>query len=292
MSLTRLTSFVINQENLPDFGTAVLQHLDFKTLVKCRQVNREWRDLIDTFLWDRLLASQIGQKMKKEGSLPSNLDIIQLIRGADSEESRMGVARIYLRHAEMRNPEDDEGRSPLHLAACYGETGLFKLFSDTLSNKNPAGTVGHFKGVTPLHKAAEEGKVEICKIIMDSLDNKNPPATQGPHEGTTPLHWAAQQGKSEVCKIIMDTLDNKNPPATEGPHEGITPLHYAAQEGKVEVCKIIMDTLANKNPPATEGPHEGITPLHLAAQEGKVEVCKIILDNLEDKRPTTDLDSD
>ena len=92
-----LTSFVINDENLPDVGTAVLQHLDFKTLVKCRQVNREWRDLIDTFLWDRLSASQIGQKMKKEGSLPSNLDIIQLIRGANSEESRMGVARIYLR---------------------------------------------------------------------------------------------------------------------------------------------------------------------------------------------------
>ena len=96
MSLS-LTSFVINNQNIPKFGTAVLQHLDFKTLVKCRQVNSEWRDLIDTFLWDRLLASQIGQKMKKEGSHPSNLDVMQLLLGADSEESRMGVARIYLR---------------------------------------------------------------------------------------------------------------------------------------------------------------------------------------------------
>ena len=98
MSLS-LTSFVINDKNIPKFGTAVLQHLDFKTLVKCRQVNREWRDLIDTFLWDRLLASQNGQKMKEEGSHHSNLDIIQLLLGAESEASRMGIARIYLRQA-------------------------------------------------------------------------------------------------------------------------------------------------------------------------------------------------
>ena len=94
-----LESFVIKDKNLPEFGTAVLQHLDFKTLVKCRPVNREWRDLIDTFLWDRLLASQIGQKMKSQGSHRSNLDIIQLLLGAESEASRMGIARIYLRQA-------------------------------------------------------------------------------------------------------------------------------------------------------------------------------------------------
>ena len=98
MSLS-LTSFVINEQNLPEFGTAVLQHLDFKTLVKCRQVNREWQDLIDTFLWDRLLASEIGQKMKRKGKKFSNMDIMQLLGGAESEESRMGIARIYLRQA-------------------------------------------------------------------------------------------------------------------------------------------------------------------------------------------------
>ena len=64
----------------------------------------------------------------------SNLDIMQLLRGAESEESRMGIARIYLRHAEPKNPEDDKGRSPLLFAASFGETGLFKLFSDTLAN--------------------------------------------------------------------------------------------------------------------------------------------------------------
>ena len=63
-----LTSFIINGQNLHAFGTDMLQHLDFKTLVKCRQVSREWRDFIDTFLWDRLLVSQVGQRRIMAGN--------------------------------------------------------------------------------------------------------------------------------------------------------------------------------------------------------------------------------
>ena len=235
-----LTSFIINGQNLHAFGTDVLQHLDFKTLVKCRQVSREWRDFIDTFLWDRFLVSQIGQKMmllgKKQRYLQSNSDIMNILRvaaGVDNYEKRLGIARIYLRHAEEKNPEDDDGRSPLQSAVSAGEIGMYKLFSDHLVDKNHFITKGYYaKGFSLLHLAARSGHLEICQFIIFIIANtedKNP-VTKNDCK-LTPLHEAARSGEVEICKLIIDNMDDKRLWLLKDKF-GMTPLAYAKKRGR------------------------------------------------------------
>jgi len=241
-----ITSFIINGQNLDAFGTDVLQHLDFKTLVKCRQVSKEWRDLIDTFLWDRFLVSQIGQKMmllgKKKRHWQNNSDIMNILRGAagvdDYEKrpcrkrlvKRMGIARIYLRHAEEKNPEDDNGWSPLQIAESANEIDVYKLFSDHLVDKNHFITKGYYaKGFSLLHLAARSGHLEICQFIIANTEDKNPVTKTD--SKLTPLHEAARSGEVEICKLIIDNLDDKRLWLLKDKF-GMTPLAYAKKRGR------------------------------------------------------------
>ena len=46
-----------------------------------------------------------------------------------------------------------------------------RLIMDHLDDKNPQ----HNNGMTPLHSAAHNGHLDVCKLIMKNILNKNPP---------------------------------------------------------------------------------------------------------------------
>ena len=60
-------------------------------------------------------------------------------------------------HLENKNPADDIGNTPLHLAAKYGCLEIVKYIADHLEDKNPA---DHWAN-TPLHLAARKGNLKI-----------------------------------------------------------------------------------------------------------------------------------
>ena len=61
-----------------------------------------------------------------------------------------------------------------------------KLLLKSVKDKNPRDD----SGLTPLHMAANKGYLEICKLLMKGLSNKNPASDDGQH---TPLHFASDR---------------------------------------------------------------------------------------------------
>ena len=189
------------------------------------------------------MVSQIGQELmwhNISGYSNSNLDIMEMLYGTMLKiEKGMGIAKIYLNQAEVKNPEDDEGNSPLRYAALDGQTGLYKLFSDHLVDKNPVVTKGCFKGKTMLHLAARNGHFEICQFIIANTQDKNPVST-GDFK-TTPLHEVVKYGHLKICKLLIDNMDDK---LSMSDGDGMTPIDYARryrQNGEVfeEIVKLL-----------------------------------------------------
>ena len=116
------------------------------------------------------------------------------------------------------NPSDDEGDTPLHIAAQEGYLNVCQAIMKQLIDKNPR----DYDGITPLHLAAEEGHFQICKFILEKVSDKNP----GDDNNQTPLHYAAGEGHGQICKLILDNVEDKNP----GDNFGETPgnLHVEA----------------------------------------------------------------
>ena len=69
-----------------------------------------------------------------------------------------------------KNPGNNNGRTPLHLAAFKGKSEVCTLIMENLEDKNP----GDNNGRTPLHEAAYNGHLKVCKLICKNIEDKNP----------------------------------------------------------------------------------------------------------------------
>ena len=78
---------------------------------------------------------------------------------------------------------------------------------DILTDKNPAND----QGVTPLHLAAEMGHIESVEIIFEWADDKCPMDFD---EGWTPFHLASKEGHLSIVQFFLKNLelpkDNEN----------------------------------------------------------------------------------
>ena len=122
-----------------------------------------------------------------------------------------------------KNPEDNNGRTPMHEAALNGHDEIIKLLMNcqSIENKNPADKDGR----TPMHQAALEGQAKVIKLFLacETVKDKNPKS----HIGSTPLHEAAFCGHMEVVKLLVncDLINDKNPKNDKGE----TPMDLATE---------------------------------------------------------------
>jgi ankyrin repeat protein len=71
-------------------------------------------------------------------------------------------------HMGNKNPANNVGNTPFHLAAENGQFEICKLFIDNICHKNPENNEGY----TPLYMAFQNHHFEICKLIIDNSDGQ------------------------------------------------------------------------------------------------------------------------
>ena len=72
------------------------------------------------------------------------------------------------RSNQDKNPGDDKGFTPLHVAAGGGKLETFKMIMNKADNPSDN------NGWTPLHAAAKQGQREMCKFIADKIERIDP----------------------------------------------------------------------------------------------------------------------
>ena len=129
-----------------------------------------------------------------------NLDLPQLTMGRTNllfQSATDGTLVVYKSIVENlvdKNPSDDYGYTPFHLAACLGHFDLCEIIIEYIWNKNPC----NIDAVTPLHEAARQGHLKICRLIIDhtkDIDVED-------NDGQTPMHLAKENGHLEVVKLF------------------------------------------------------------------------------------------
>ena len=120
-----------------------------------------------------------------------------------------GVCEFLIHNSEKKNPSNEKGMTPLHIAAERGFANVCKVIIANVDNKNPASD----DGCTPLHLAAREGHLEIIKLIVETGVAKN-----SLWNGMTPLESLSDirsfnfyrllyNSKTELCdKIFQDFM--------------------------------------------------------------------------------------
>lgn len=166
---------------------------------------------------------------------------------------------------EMKCPQNDEGKTPLHFAVEY--LGTCEVLKTLLENGMENSIISRdCNGKTFLHHLVELNKCDLLEIALEYVRDKNPPdgVTQ-----QTPLHYAAEDGNYEICQLFLNKLAaaDLNPPDTYGR----SPLHLAAVRGHEKVCGLFLDHVKDKYPLDVNGKD----PYDLAKHNGHINLCSI-----------------
>ncbi|XP_056378829.1 serine/threonine-protein phosphatase 6 regulatory ankyrin repeat subunit A-like isoform X2 [Hyla sarda] len=169
-------------------------------------------------------------------------------------------------HQCKANPNltDQMDRSPLHLAAERGHTGIVEL----LTEKFLANVLARTKdGDTLMHIASQCGHPETAltflkKGVLLHMPNKS---------GALCLHAAARRGHTAVVKALLQ----KGAQVDARTKENYTALHIAVENCKPQVVQTLLGYGAQVEP---KGGKDQETPLHIAARirEGE-KVAEILL---------------
>jgi serpin B len=190
--------------------------------------------------------------------------------------------------------EDQTGKTPLHIAALYGQSAI----AESLIRKGARVDAPDTEGRTPLYDAIAVGDMPMVELLIkEGADLKIRDA-----RGRSPLHYAAIEGYRDVAEVLISHGAEVNAKDSGT----LTPVHLAASNGHVEVAELLIAKGADVQAENSQGKTplltaivrdhwdmvrlliangadvnaktpSGWTPLHCAAREGRLNVAELLL---------------
>ncbi|CAN6372704.1 unnamed protein product [Urochloa humidicola] len=222
-------------------------------------------------------------------------------------------------YEELLLARNDEGDTPLHLAAKASKLEVMKLFiSHALAwpddERNPL-TMTNMAGNNPLHEAVQNGMVFMAVALLDADPRRGHDLNR---RMESPLHMAAREGLDQMVRRIVDyrSVDTEFLPSVSmsgtALHQAVlganlmvveillekrpelidltdsngnNVLHYAAQKDLQRVAEMLLKRRTNL---AYERNLQGMSPLHVAVLYGSMEVIKVLLRHCPDVEEMVD----
>lgn len=188
------------------------------------------------------------------------------------------VIRELMSHlnASDVNKENEEGHTPLHLAAiCGSEEAIMELGTFPGLQVNCLDKAGF----TPLHYACCEGHKKAIKALIALGANLQTCSSKG----WTALHSAAYGGQEDIMNMLVNEY-NCDPVALDQRHR--LPLHIACTRGHV---KLVQTLLQKYGYDINCKDNKGITPLHFASSYGHEALVIELVRNLKSELECCDL---
>ena len=246
--------------------------IDFDVPDELRHVKFIVRELLRVDPEKRLTFEHALEELEKWAAEESG-DMFKAAKAGN-----LWAMRHFVRGGRI-NEKNEDGWTPLYIAAENGHKEVAQLLLDNSANVNaPKNT-----GWTPLYIAAENGHEEVAQLLLDNSANVN----AATNTGWTPLYSAAHYGHQEVVQLLLKNHADVNAAWSDC----ATPLLIAAENGHEEVVQLLLDNSANVNAPK----NTGWAPLLIAAQNGHEEVVQRLLEqganvNAANKNGRTALD--
>jgi TonB family protein len=149
------------------------------------------------------------------------------IHDAAKEGDLAKVKALLENNRKMVSSKDNNGSTPLHLAAWNGHKDIVELLLANKADVNAKDTMGF----TPLHRAAITGHKDVVELLLDKGANVN----AKDNGGWTPLHRAAMNGHKDVVELL---LANKADVSAKI-NEGMTPLDMAVSKDHNDIVALL-----------------------------------------------------
>jgi ankyrin repeat protein len=152
-----------------------------------------------------------------------------------SEPLAAYLASILLEHGADVNAEDEQGLTPLLLAARFGSASLLGQLLERNAHIDAESLEGR-SVVTMAVLSSNQEAVQALLAHLDRTDHRLLLDKQD-EDGWAPLHWACAIGEPTTLELLLEQPTINVYTQTR---IGETPLHVAAREGNIEVVSMLL----------------------------------------------------
>ncbi len=186
----------------------------------------------------------------------------QQINKAVKDNNLPEVRQLLKNDPNLVASRDENGFTPLHLAAANGYESMVELLLSTKADVNAKDNAGS----TPLHQAAAaDGEhSDIVELLLTHKADVNAADKQS----LTPLHYALLADNPGVALTLLRHGANPNVKDNTAGH---TPLILAASKGYKQVTELLLVHGADVNAADDRG-----TPLAWAIRTGHANVADLL----------------
>ena len=171
----------------------IFAHLDNKSLRSCREVSKSWQECIDgkNLSWIQIVNIPT---ILKDGE-------IYLHFAARTGQSKM--FQKILERSIVKNPENENGETPFHLACKYGHFKIAEMLMERSTELNIELNAKDVDGLSAFHLACESSHSKTVEILMQkSSDLKiDLNAVDNEIDCRTPFQYASENGHTQPCSL-------------------------------------------------------------------------------------------
>ncbi|XP_074647625.1 uncharacterized protein LOC141903414 [Tubulanus polymorphus] len=168
---------------------------------------------------------------------------------------------------------DNEGNSPLHMAARMGRRKCLKWL---LENTDLPVMAFNSKGQTCAHEAAQQGHYRCLKEAINHGMSHPGFITKKDDDGMTVLHVAVCKGEHEPIQWLVTKYGGVLVPMKN--NDGQNVLHIAAAIGNVELIRFLYSA---DRKILNDQDNCGATVIHYAAYHGQLDAIKYLIDSVK-----------
>ena len=217
-----------------------------------------------------LFEAILSKNLEEIEKIIKNIKDIDLILsdGSSLLSSSVSLRSLPIMQALLKakanpNQEDDEGTTPLQLAAQKNFADEIKALIEGKANPD---IQFQEDGFTALHMAAQGNNVDAVKALIEG--KANPHIQLDEKHGFTALHVAVNKNNFDAVKALINRKADLN---SKFDHLG-SALVIASSEGYLEIAKVLIENKADINCIS-----QNASPLRWASQNNHIEIAEYLL---------------
>ena len=196
-------------------------------------------------------------------------------RNADDHDTALQEA-VFMKRTEVVqllidagadvDTQNNEGRSPLHVACKSGELDIVKMLVEAGAGVRATDN----QGCTCLMLAAWHGHTDIVRYLVGVPEVELNHQSRAAASSNTALHLAARNKRTDVVQVLIDAgadIDTQN-------NLRHSPLHYACKKGARDIVKMLVRAGAGVRVGDYEAAQVLIDVLHLELEAEKFRASR------------------